>query len=207
MKLDEETQDDLILYKLNVKRIPDDYESFIQKISKAVECEIRIKLFEGFRKYWKENMPVKLKTINDGWINQKFKWNYNSLKSFLEEDKFLELKSLYFILSTLIEKYSFHKIPKEYLTPFEKFKEYIGIKNMKLLGNITKFFNKKYKCGNEYHYFIDIRNKCSHGGGKIQEKRKKIEILIEKDTFLEIEDNLLNEDVYLLKSFCSLKLN
>ena len=207
MKLDVETQDNLILYKLNAKKIPDDFESIIQKISKVIECEIRVKLFEGFRNYWKKNNTIKLKKINDDWVSQNFKRTYNSLKAFLEEDAFLELGSLYFILSTLIKRSNFHEIPKEFLYPFEKFQDYVGIKNMKHLVNISKFFDKKYKCGEEYHYFIKIRNKCSHGGGRIQEKRKKIEIVIEKDTFLEIENNLLNGDAFLLKSFCSLKLN
>jgi len=73
------------------------------------------------------------------------------------------------------------------------------------LKRITKFFDKKYKCGNNRHSFINIRNSCTHGGGRVQEKRKKMEINIGRDTFEEIENNLINQDVNLLRTFCSLE--
>jgi len=205
MKLDEETQDYLIRYKLNVLRIPDDYKSIISKISNAVECEIRIKLFDGFRSYWNNKMKTKLRIISDNTLDKDFISSYYKLRSYLEEDKFLELGSLYYILSTVLKRYSFNRIPKEYTKPFEKFREYIGVKNLMFLNRITKFFDKKYKCGTNRHYFIKIRNSCVHGGGRIQEKRKKMEINIGKETFEEIENNLINQDVNLLKTFCSLE--
>lgn len=205
MKLDEETQDYLIRYKLNVLRIPDDYKSIISKISIAVECEIRTKLFDGFRSYWNNKMKTKLRTIRDNTLDKKFIFTYYKLRSYLEEDKFLELGPLYYILSTVLKRYSFKRIPKEYTKPFEKFREYIGVKNLMFLNRITKFFDKKYKCGTNRHSFINIRNSCTHGGGRVQEKRKKMEINIGKDTFEEIENNLINQDVNLLRTFCSLE--
>ena len=205
MKLDQETQDYLIRYKLNAIRIPDDYKSIIIKISMAVECEIRTKLFDGFRSYWNSGMKTKLRTIRANTLDKNFTFTYNKLRSYLEEDKFLELGPLYYILSTVIKRYSFNRIPKEYTKPFEKFREYIGVKNLMFLNRITKFFEKKYKCGTNRYSFINIRNSCTHGGGRVQEKRKKMEINIGKDTFEEIENNLINEDVNLLETFCSLK--
>ncbi len=205
MKLDEETQDYLIRYKLNVLRIPDDYKSIISKISIAVECEIRTKLFDGFRSYWNNKMKTKLRTIRANTLDKNFTFTYNKLRSYLEEDKFLELGPLYYILSTVIKRYSFNRIPKEYTKPFEKFREYIGVKNLMFLNRITKFFEKKYKCGTNRYSFINIRNSCTHGGGRVQEKRKKMEINIGKDTFEEIENNLINQDVNLLRTFCSLE--
>lgn len=206
MKLDKETQDYLIRYKLNVLKIPDDYKSFIRKISYAIECEIRVKIFEVFHTHWNNNIKYKLKEINNKNLHKNFIRSYNDLKAYLENDKFLELGPLYFILSTVIKRFSFNIIPKEYTKPFDEFKKFIRFENMKLLKIIIKFFDKKYKCGNEFHFFIKIRNNCSHGGGRIQEKRKKIKIKVEKDTFEEIENNLINEDINLLETFCSLKL-
>ena len=206
MKLDKETQDYLIRYKLNVLKIPNDYKSFIRKISNAIECEIRVKIFEAFYTHWNNNIKYKLKEINNKNLHKNFIRSYNNLKAYLENDIFLQLRPLYFIISTVIKRYSFNKIPKEYTKPFDEFKKFIRLENMELLKIIVKFFDKKYKCGNEFHFFIKIRNKCSHGGGRIQEKRKKIKIKVKKDTFEEIEKNLINEDIRLLPILCSLEI-
>jgi len=206
-KLDEETQDNLVRYKLNEDRIPDDYESIIQKISKAVECEIRAKLFEGFLSYWNNEVKVQLKDIKKSISDRMFEFDYNNLKDFLEiPGKFIKLRQLYFILLHVLHRNYINRIPEEYILPFEKFREYIGINKLKILNNIIKFFDRKYKCGNKSHSFIDIRNKCSHGGGRFQEKRIKREIKIGRETFEEIQSCLINQDINLLMNFCALEL-
>ncbi|KKK95759.1 hypothetical protein LCGC14_2669590, partial [marine sediment metagenome] len=161
MKLDQETQDYLIRYRLNAIRIPDDYKSIIIKISMAVECEIRTKLFDGFRSYWNSGMKTKLRTIRDNTLDKKFIRTYSRLRSYLEEDTFLELGPLYYILSTVIKQNSFNRVPKDYIKPFEAFRDYIGTKNLMFLNRITNFFDKKYKCGTSRHFFINIRNSCT----------------------------------------------
>ena len=206
-KLDEETQDNLVRYKLNEDRIPDDYESIIQKISKAVECEIRAKLFEGFFSYWNNEVKVQLKDIKKSISDRMFEFDYNNLKDFLEiPGKFIKLRQLYFILLHVHHRNYINRIPEEYILPFEKFREYIGINKLNLLNNIIKFFDRKYKCGKKSHSFIDIRNKCSHGGGRFQEKRIKREIKIGRETFEEIQSCLINKDIKLLMNFCALEL-
>ena len=206
MKLDGETQDILIRYKLNEKLMPEDYESIIQKIAKAVECEIRVKLFEGFYYYWNNNVKVQLKDNIKQVSDRDFEFDYNNLKNFLENNKFLELKPLYFILLNVLHRNYINRTPEEYILPFEKFREYIGINNLNILKNIMKFFNRKYKCGKKSHNFIDIRNKCSHGGGRFQEKRIMREIKIGRETFEEIQSCLINQDINLLMNFCAFEL-
>ena len=203
-KLKKDTKEYLILYKQVLLDSPWDYESCILKISKAIEAELKNKLFEGFRNLWKTKFDKTYYYSKNAldYKDRDFKSAFLSLIGFLRYDNFLSLYKMQEILTLMIIVKSKENLSKLFL----EFQNFIGSENINFIKEIIKFLDFQFECGKKRRYsFILIRNSCSHGGRK-QEERRKIDIKLNKKIIQNIENKLINEDLSLLKNLCSIEL-
>ncbi len=205
-KLDNETQDHLIRFRETLDKMPDDYRSCIRKIADAIECELRIKLFLSVREKLLKNLNEEINIDELGKNEKRFRDTLFVFKKFLMYSRLPSLGEIYRIISLVHKLDSYNHIPERYLKPFKLFKTLIGEKNINKLKKILTFFEYRFKCGVKSYPFVKIRNICSHGGGRIQDKRRGLEINLSRDIIKSIESKLINEDTELLLNLCTFEV-
>ncbi len=203
---DEETQDHLIMFKETLDKMPNDYRSCINKISDAIECELRIKFFVNYHEKILNELNDDINTYGLWKIDREFNKTLKHLKRYIKFRVLPTLGKIYYILSSIYNINSFHHIPETYLKPFKLFRVLIGKKNLKHIKEILNFLECRFKCGAKSYNFVAIRNSCSHGGkNKIQDIIRGNKIDLSEETIKSIENKLINEDTNLLLNLCTLE--
>ena len=134
--------------------------------------------------------------------DRNFKTVFLSLFGYLRYDNFLSLYKMQEILTVMLDVKDKNDLPK----PFLEFQNFIGSENLDHIKEIINFLYFQFDCGEKKFYsFILIRDSCSHGGKK-QEERRKIDIKLNDKIVQNIENKLINEDLNLLKNLCSIEL-
>jgi tetratricopeptide (TPR) repeat protein len=203
LKLKKDTRNHLILYKQVLEDSPWDYGSCIQKISNAIEAQLKDTVFARFQSLWesKFNKNYYYQSQDLEMQDRSFIKTFKNFMGFLRYNHFLTLEKIQNILILTIQIKDKNHISK----PFIEFQNFLGPKNIIYIKEILKFLDYEFKCGkNKSFCFILIRGSISHGGKK-QDKRRKIKIELNEEIIKKIENKLINEDLNLLHNLCSLK--